>query len=142
MKRNDEINHGMIDKLAYKGHDQDHPNVLDYVNKRVEKIQAIKYQAECPFCHPCTDENANYLTLKLASLLNDPKNGQKPLYVCRAFGEETGFIMACYMNSKGQKRMKLFNIQFYEANPFIVPVLEQFTTPNYCPKCGRKLDDD
>lgn len=37
--------------------------------------------------------------------------------------------------------MELFNIQFYEANPFIVPILEQFTTPNYCPKCGRKLND-
>lgn len=44
-------------------------------------------QIKCPYCHPYTDENANYLTLKLASLLNDPKNGQKPLYVCRAFKE-------------------------------------------------------
>lgn len=35
-------------------------------------------QIKCPYCHPYTDENANYLTLKLASLLNDPKNGQKP----------------------------------------------------------------
>lgn len=30
MKRNDEINHGMIDKFAYKGKDLNYPNVLNY----------------------------------------------------------------------------------------------------------------
>ena len=41
MKRNDEINHDMLNRLVCRGHDQDHPNVLDYVNKRAEKIKEI-----------------------------------------------------------------------------------------------------
>ena len=97
---------------------------------------------KCPYCHPYTKENANYVTLRLASFLNDPIMKQKPLYICRAFGERTGFILACYMNSKKQNRMKLFNIQLYEADPFNVPVLRQFIAVDYCPRCGRKLNEN
>lgn len=140
MKRNDEINHDMLNRLVYRGHDQDHPNVLDYVNKRAEKIKKIKYQAECPFCHPCTDENADHVTQKLLAILN--RNEDKPLYVCRAMGKETGFIMACYKNSLGQKKMKLFNIQIFNRGRLDILALQQFITPDHCLKCGRKLNDE
>ena len=136
----DSINHDMINRLVYRGHDQDHPNVLDYANKRAEKIKEIKYQAECPFCHPCTDENADHVTQKLLAILN--RNEDKPLYVCRAMGKETGFIMACYENSMGQKKMKLFNIQIFHRGRLDILALQQFITPDYCLKCGRKLNDE
>lgn len=44
MKRNDEINHGMIDKLAYKGQDLD-PNLLNYINMRIRKDASF-----CTYC--------------------------------------------------------------------------------------------
>lgn len=47
--------------------------------------------------------------------------------------------MACYPNSKGQKKMKLFDIQFFETDPFSVNVLMEFFTPTHRPKCGRDL---
>lgn len=137
---NDSINHDRLNRLVYRGHDQDHPNVLDYVNKRAEKIKEIKYQAECPFCHPCTDENADHVTQKLLAILN--RNEDKPLYICRAMGKETGFIMACYKNSLGQKKMKLFNIQIFNRSRLDILALQQFITPDHCLKCGRKLNDE
>lgn len=94
---NDSINHDMINRLVYRGHDQDHPNVLDYVNKRVEKIQEIKYQAECPFCHPCTDENADHVTQKLLAILN--RNEDKPFGV--TYSSYSRQYVARSINDKG-----------------------------------------
>ena len=65
---------------------------------------------------PVADENADHATQKLLAILN--RNEDKPLYVCRAMGKETGFIMACYKNSLGQKKMKLFNIQIFNKRKF------------------------
>lgn len=109
-------------------------------HKNEEKIKEIKYQAECPFCHPCTDENADHVTQKLLAILN--RNEDKPLYICRAMGKETGFIMACYKNSLGQKKMKLFNIQIFNRSRLDILALQQFITPDHCLKCGRKLNDE
>lgn len=50
--------------------------------------------------------------------------------------------MACYKNSLGQKKMKLFNIQIFNRGRLDILALQQFITPDYCLKCGRKLNDE
>lgn len=52
------------------------------------------------------------------------------------------YIMACYKNSLGQKKMKLFNIQIFNRGRLDILALQQFITPDHCLKCGRKLNDE
>lgn len=121
MKRNDEINHGMIDKLVCRGHDQDHQNVLDYVNERAEKIKKIKYQAECPFCH---DHHNDDFWSEPDKLLFNGK-GKNP-----DDGWWAKLNLGIYEDTIG------FEVEDYEdswAGVFEI---------KYCPMCGRRLTED
>lgn len=78
MKRNDEINHDMLNRLVYRGHDQDRPNVLDYVNKEIKKKMSM-----CLYC-TALDEHERGLGIPFDS---DNPSPDKP-YIFRVHSTE------------------------------------------------------
>lgn len=97
---------------------------------------------KCPYCHPYTKENANKLTLDLAEYLNNKNRIEKPVYVCRALGEHTPFILVCYKNSQGKNKMKLFNFHYHNPSGSKAYIQQDFIEISNCPMCGRELDKD
>lgn len=113
MKRNDEINHGMIDKLAYKGQDHSNvPSLLELVNDRIRHDRS--------FCAYCTALDWNYrgrgIPLENETHFNNSDNP----YIHVILGNE-------------------YNLQ---KSRWLLSTWDGNHPIHYCPMCGRKLDEN